>query len=298
MEMIMEMNLTAAVAPQLLEIQKSKVPFTEPKGGFDLRMVRYEEVHNIQPTDFDKLVKIIDPQKDEIILDAGGGYGSVSREILSRFPNLNLGLIVYDLYEVQLKRGISELSNLLEALSNNQVKLVHGDLRTIDLPDNSVDKVVAKMVIHEIRLFEQVKIFEEFYRILKPGGKLIIWDVNLNLQTQKFFQDVIRKKDELATFRHLTGTRYFLREEEMQKLAETSNFKHFTKEHTFTYKLNTERRLNSEFKGDLNKLNTWNDFIREKAKKLPAKTLEEINYSDNKVTIKLEIEKAIFTCYK
>lgn len=292
------MSLTATIAPRLLEIQKSKISFVEPKGGFDLRMVRYEEVHNIQPTDFDKLVKIIDPQKDEIILDAGGGYGSVSREILSRFPNLNLDLIVYDLYEVQLKRGIPELSGFLEALSNNQVKLTHGDLRKIDLADNSVDKIVAKMVIHEVPLDEQMKVFGEFYRVLKPGGKLIIWDVNLNLQTQNFFQDVIRKKDELATFRYLTGTRYFLTGDEMQKLASANNFKHFAKEHTFTYKLNTERRLNSEFNGDLSKLIGWNNFIREKAKKLPTKTLEEINYSDNKVTIKFEIEKAIFTCYK
>ncbi len=280
-------------------INKSRHDFTEPKGGFDLRVVRYEEIHSIKAIDFDELVKIIDVNQGETILDAGSGYGSVTREILKRFDSFNLDLILYDLHEIQLKRAIIELEGFFnKAIQKNQLKFVHGDLRKIDLNESSVDKVVAKMVIHEIPFKEQELVFKEFYRVLKPGGRLIIWETNLNDKTQDFFQETIRKKDELATFKHLCGTRYFLKEDELQKLSVNSNFKNFTKAHSFIYKINTKKRLIPEFNGDIEKLSKWNSFIRKKAMELPKDVLNEIDFQDKDKAIEFTVEKAIFTCNK
>lgn len=52
-----------------MKIQKSKYPFSEPKGGFDLRMVRYEEVHSIREIDFDELVNIMNAKARDRILN-------------------------------------------------------------------------------------------------------------------------------------------------------------------------------------------------------------------------------------
>lgn len=297
--MNMEMTILATSNLQKLRIRKSKFPFTEPEGGFDSRIVRYEHVHSIKETDFDELVRIIEPRDKETILDAGSGYGSVSREILKRFSSLNLEVILYDLHEVQLNRGIHELAGFFnEEYLCNQINFVHGDLRNIDLPNNSIDKIIAKMVIHEIPQHDQKRVFSEFYRVLKPGGKLIIWDTNLNKKNQNFFQTVIRKKDELATFNHLEGTRYFLKEEEIHTLANSANFNHFKKEYTINYRVDTGKRLTAEFKDDLNKLINWNNFIREQANNLSIEILKEIDYCDKQKTIEFNVEKAIFTCSK
>ena len=154
------------------------------------------------------------------------------------------------------------------------------------------------MVIHEIPLSEQEIAFSEFYRVLKPGGKLIIWDTCLNKDTQLLFQSVIRKKDELANFNHLLGTRYFLREDEMKDLGIKSNFRDFTTEHRINYKIETYKRLAVEFKGDSNKLLIWNNFIREEVTKLSVDVLEGIRYIDNENSIEFNVEKAIYTCFK
>lgn len=295
----MKIKMTTTILTPKLRITKSEYPFKEPQGGFDLRIVRYEKIHSIKDKDFDELFKIINVQESDTILDAGCGYGSVSREILKRSNVTNLKLILYDLYELQLKRAIPELNGFFNnELENRRIKLIHGDLRKISLKDASVDKIIAKMVIHEIPVADQGKVFKEFYRVLRPGGKLIIWDTNLKNSTQLFFQSVIRKKDELAEYNHLYGTRYFLREEEMQKLATEANFQLFRKTHTIEYTVNTGKRLIPEFAGDLNKLSKWNTFIRKLANELPTDVLEELQFQDKEKTIEFNVEKAIFTCYK
>ena len=75
-----------------MKIKRSKYAFNEPKGGFDSRLVRYEDIHSITDTDFDELVKIIDAKQGDTILDAGCGYGAVTREILKRFDSFTIVL--------------------------------------------------------------------------------------------------------------------------------------------------------------------------------------------------------------
>src|SRR5258705_1653844 len=77
--------------------------------GYDIRVVPYEDIHSIRPMDFDALARAVDPQDGETILDAGAGYGAVTREILIRNPRLLLRFCNLDVSGVQLERGIAEL---------------------------------------------------------------------------------------------------------------------------------------------------------------------------------------------
>lgn len=48
------------------------------------------------------------------------------------------------------------------------------DVRTIPYPDCSVDEILALHVIEHFDFFEGQRVLEEWYRVLKPGGKLLI----------------------------------------------------------------------------------------------------------------------------
>ncbi len=60
--------------------------------------------------------------------------------------------------------------------------LLPGDFGRLDFPDGSFDLVVSRNVTHIIR--EHLKVYGEWYRVLKPGGVLLIFDANWHLPYQ------------------------------------------------------------------------------------------------------------------
>lgn len=109
-----------------------------------------------------------DLAKNEIIMDAGGGTGrwvvKLSKEYKSDF-------VIYDLSEDMLAQAEK---NLERAGINNRVRLVHGDLCNMEeVADNSIDHIVS--IYSPVSfVYENDKAAKELYRILKPGGRIII----------------------------------------------------------------------------------------------------------------------------
>jgi predicted SAM-dependent methyltransferase len=48
------------------------------------------------------------------------------------------------------------------------------DVRSVPYPDNSVDEILALHVIEHFDFHEGNRVLQEWYRVLKPGGKLIV----------------------------------------------------------------------------------------------------------------------------
>lgn len=48
------------------------------------------------------------------------------------------------------------------------------DVRKIPYPDNSVDEILALHIIEHFDFYEGKEVLKEWYRVLKPGGKLIL----------------------------------------------------------------------------------------------------------------------------
>lgn len=48
------------------------------------------------------------------------------------------------------------------------------DVRQIPYPDNSVDEILALHIIEHFDFFEGNNVLKEWYRVLKPGGKLLL----------------------------------------------------------------------------------------------------------------------------
>lgn len=278
----------------------ANVPLKALNKGFDSRVVKYEDIHNISNKDFSKLVNAIDPQNGEVILDLGCGYGSVTRETLSRNDDKDLFFCLSDSSQVQLNRAIFEMNNVSnKSLLPNNMCFYLDDIVYTNFCENYFDKVVAKMVIHEIKKESQETACKQIFRILKPGGKLIIWDLALNESNQNFIQNIISKKDELADFTDLVDNRYLFTKKELFEILHESGFICIEEKFEINYRLETKKRLRAEFNNDYNKLLSWNNFIIKMTKECSSNTHKPVIRNglerDNLI---LNIPKAIFIAYK
>ncbi len=255
--------------------------------GYDIRIVSYEQIHSIKPDDWAKLIEAIDPKPNETILDAMCGYGAVGKGILEKENAVNLFLL--DKSEVQIKRARENLPKL--AKDHFVVESLHKS----NYENEFFDKVVIKMGLHEVSKNEQLKISKEVFRILKPNGKLVIWNIMFNGENQMLFQDIIRKKDELAGFEMLIRKRYFFREDEFLETMKKANFTKIKEFHTIDYRFSSKKILESELHNDKEKLRYLNEFIRKRFPKILRKSLK---FQEHKEDIQFNVPCKIFVMTK
>ncbi len=116
---------------------------------------------------------------DETVLDVGCGRGAVLLAAAERVPRGKA--IGIDIWSRRDQSGNAEAVTRrnaeLEGVSE-QVELVSCDMRTLALPDASVDVVVSSLAIHNIpAAAERAKALAEIMRVLKPGGRFVIADI-------------------------------------------------------------------------------------------------------------------------
>ena len=255
--------------------------------GFDTRIVSYEYIHSVTPEDFAKLIEAIDPHDGEYILDAMCGYGAVGKGVLEKASNANVWFL--DESEIQINRAKENVPTM------DPSHFIIDSLPHDNFGDEYFDKIAIKMGLHEVSLQQHLAVLKEFHRIIKQAGKIIVWDIMLNDESQSLFQDVIRKKDELAGFDLLVKERYFFREEEFIRNAQNAGFKTITDFHKITSNYSSKRRLESELKGDVTKLEELNNFIRTRfTLELKAK----LEFKDLGDDVTFKIPKKIFILQK
>lgn len=280
------------------------------KKGFDDRIVRYEQIHKVKDEYYQALINVIDPQEGEVIFEGCAGYADVSKHITEATKDFQHKPEIYLMDEsaVQMARAHSELK-----LPEDHMIL--GDVRQTGMPTEKFDKAVIKMGVHELPKEEQSKVFSEMYRILKPEGKFIIWELSLNKDTQKAFQDILRKKDELAGFDAMVQNRYFQRHDELQKLFEDAGFKDVKDEYKIRYVfdpksrfeelISRDRREMLEEKGTLNeedeaelhrraqeRVNALITYIRER---VTDDMKDKVEYKDLGDNIEMTFDKIIMS---
>lgn len=269
------------------------------KSSYDNRIVRYEEIHSIKQEHFDLLCSLVDPKDKLEILDLGSGYGSCTRELIKKYPKYRINYTLTDNSDVQIQRSKAEIPQILKACeSNSIVNYEYDDIVRSKFQDNSFDIVISKMVIHEIKKEKQIDAFKEIYRILKPGGKLIFWDLYLNNYTQAFFQEIVKEKDRLCGYETLYNNRYFLRGDEIFKLLKFSNFQNIQKVEDILTPVITSNRLKSEFRNNIGLLNEWHSYISEKAKLTDPFILFNLSYRSHGDWYSITPPKAIITAIK
>lgn len=123
---------------------------------------------------------------DEHILDLGCGRGAV---LLMAAQHLTTGRAV----GVDLWRTVDQSGNSAEATQRNaiaegvadRVEMHTGDMKALPFADSSFDVVLSSLAIHNIRgRAGREKAISEAVRVLRPGGRLLIFDVRGTRQYQ------------------------------------------------------------------------------------------------------------------
>jgi ubiquinone/menaquinone biosynthesis C-methylase UbiE len=103
------------------------------------------------------------------VLDAGTGPGTLVRELARSLP----GLQVYGIDLSEDMIGLARAHARREQLEE-RVHFVSGDVAHLPYPDQSFDVVVSTISMHHWHELEQP--LRELYRVLRPGGRVWIYD--------------------------------------------------------------------------------------------------------------------------
>jgi len=144
-------------------------------------------------------------------LDIGCGNGRHISYIYRHFPNVNVkGL------ELSL-RGVELGNNLIQSGKLPAGSITHGDYRRLPYNDLSFDLLFSRMSLWSIPYFPgsdlgMEEVFQEAYRVLRPGGMFVI--TSLYGEGQEFLP-----------------FRQYLNERDIENLCKTAGFKLLKTEH-------------------------------------------------------------------
>lgn len=119
---------------------------------------------------------------EDIILDAGCGSGRGTIELSKVWKNGQI--VAMDLFESGedvASRNLLE-ENLKIAGITERVRIVKGDVLNLEFEDKTFDAAISVLLVNNLGK-AKLKGLKELYRVLKPGGKILIVVPTLSLQT-------------------------------------------------------------------------------------------------------------------
>ena len=107
---------------------------------------------------------------DMTVLELGSGPGFVSEGLLDLLPNGNLVSVEIDPVLVEKARSY------LQDKAGSRWKLIEGNVMQVDLPDSTFDFIYGRYLFQHLP--DPVGAAKEALRLLKPGGTLVVTDVD------------------------------------------------------------------------------------------------------------------------
>jgi len=110
-----------------------------------------------------QVLKLLGDVSFKKVLDVGAGTGRLAIALAGKKA------------EVTALDVSSEMLRVLEK-KNGKIKTVVGEAESLPFPEQSFDLVIAAFLI--VHLKDLAKFFDEVYRVLKPGGRFLVTNIN------------------------------------------------------------------------------------------------------------------------
>ena len=127
----------------------------------------------------DRLLDSLDFKGDEKVLDVGCGRGLMLIGAAKRLKSGKAtGIDIWNQADQSGNSADATRQNAkLEGVSE-RVRIENGDARKLVYPDSNYDVVVSTLAIHNIsEKADRDDAIREMWRVLKPGGRLLIYDI-------------------------------------------------------------------------------------------------------------------------
>ena len=157
--------------------------------------------------EWDRILDGLGLRGDEFALDMGCGRGAILTAVARRLTRGRVTGI--DIWSTKDQSGNAKEVTLRNASLEGvgeRVQIDTGDMRELPYPDATFDLVVSSIAIHNIREnAERKRAIVEAFRVLKPGGRMVIAD----LQATELYADVLRTLGASNVERRRLGWRFW-----------------------------------------------------------------------------------------
>ena len=104
------------------------------------------------------------------LLELGSGPGFITEPLLTLLPNSHITCLEID------PALIKHAEQYLQNKADNRVHFIEGSVMDTRLADNSIDFAYARLLFQHLP--DPIGATKEIWRVLKPGGKLVIYDID------------------------------------------------------------------------------------------------------------------------
>jgi SAM-dependent methyltransferase len=130
--------------------------------------VTFEDFHSLGRVGTTSLLAAAQAASTDHVLDAGSGIGGTARLLATEY-GCRVTAIDLTAEYCDTARWLNSLVNL-----DDRIEVIEGDVTDLPLPDADFDLVVSQHV--QMNIADKSRLYSEARRILRPGGRLALWD--------------------------------------------------------------------------------------------------------------------------